>query len=49
MNIMNLFSYEQKKMSRGDDNEINKISIIEQERNIYNILEKIKVLNEKIK
>jgi len=49
MNIKNLFPYEQKKLRRSDDNEINKINIIEKERNIYNILGEIKVLNEKIK
>ena len=49
MNIKNSFPYEQKKLRRSDDNEINKINIIEKERNIYNILGEIKVLNEKIK
>ena len=49
MNIKNLFPYEQKKLRRNDEDEINKINRIEKERNIYNILGEIKVLNEKIK
>ena len=36
-------------MRRNDEDEINKINRIEKERNIYNILGEIKVLNEKIK
>ena len=49
MNIKNLFPYEQKKLRRNDEDEINKINRIEKERNIYNILGEIKVLNAKNK
>ena len=49
MKIKNMFPYEQKKLRRSENDEINRIFNIEKEKKIFNILDKIKILNEKIK
>ena len=51
MEIKNLFPYEQKKLRRNENdiNEKNKINEIGNDNSVYNVLEKVKELNEKIK
>ena len=49
MKIKNMFPYEQKKLRRSEKDEINRIFNIEKEKKIFNILDEVKVLNEKIK